>query len=187
MLACLVVAAGAPAAAADTPALGDEAAVRPVRDGFTIELDGGLGATHVTGTEDGIVTRPSFGGIDVALGGFATPDVALLFRFSAQTFWVPRDTPDLIAAHATAGPALEWWIDDPVFVSLGVGLGVEGGQVQDGSTSSSAIGLGASARAGYALAINPDTAWRISVEVTYGMLEARRAYSGAVLFGWQSF
>jgi hypothetical protein len=179
----IVIAFAAPARAQP---LTDEA-LAPKHEGFTIELDGGLGVTRATGLAEGNVLRPAVGGVDLGFGAFVTPELAMLFRFAAQTFWVPTVDNNRIAAHAFAGPAIQVWLNDRVFAGGGAGLGIEGGQKQDGSDADSAIGLGVTARAGYAVSVSEDAAWRVSVEAGYGMLEGRRAYSAALLIGWQSF
>ena len=183
LVVAIVIAVAAPARAQPLT----EAPAPPHREGFTVELDGGLGVTRATGLVEGNVLRPAVGGMDVGFGAFVTPELAMLFRFAAETFWVPTVDNNRIAAHAFAGPAIQVWLNDRVFVGGGAGLGIEGGQKQDGSDADSAIGLGVTGRAGYAVSLTEDAGWRVSIEASYGMLEARRAYSAALLIGWQSF
>jgi hypothetical protein len=171
---------------------GGDVATGPQRAGFVIELDGGVGYTYLT-DKDGVRVDLALGGvgangIDLGIGVFATPDLALLVRMTAETFFQSLQTTNHIAAHSMFGPAVEWWIDDTVFVGAGLGLGIEGGQDQDGNKAESAVGYGFTARGGFAFSQNEESAWRVSVEGDAGFLiGGRRAYTAALLIGWQSF
>ncbi len=185
LLACLGLCAASGAAHAQPAAPLPEG---PNRQGFTIELDGGIGATRVTGANipNGLATRPSVGGIDIGLGWFVTSEVAIELRLSAQTYWLPLIDTNHIASHAFIGPAFEWWLGRG-YIGGGAGLGVDGGQDQGGSNTDNVIGLGFTGRSGYAISQNEGSSWRISYEVNFGWLEGRRALSAAFLIGWQSF
>lgn len=166
--------------------------VGPQREGVTLEIGGGLGVVRVF-AKDGTVQPGgdagfSIGGIDVGIGAFPSPAVALMFRFSGDTGWESLPTTNHIRANVLATAAGQWWFEDRAFVGGGFGLAIVGGQDQEGANDESTYGLGASLRGGWAVALYDDSAWTIGGEITASLFfDDRRSYSGTLLLSWQSF
>jgi hypothetical protein len=166
--------------------------VGPQREGFTIELDGGVGWTRFFDNHGQVVPGGWFdasaAGLDVGLGAFLSSTFALGFRFTGDTGFERRTTTDHIRGLALAQVAGQWWLEDTLYLGAGFGFAMVGGQDQQGSNSESALGLGASARVGLAFLVRDDSAWSAALEVNGGMMiDDRRAYSASLLLCWQSF
>ncbi len=88
--------------------------------GLTFEADLGVGLIHRSSTGTLIAaTEVSFGGLDIGVGGWISEDLALSFRISSET--------STHYASAFLGPSLQFWFDHHLWASVGVGLGVAGG------------------------------------------------------------
>jgi hypothetical protein len=166
--------------------------VGPQREGFTIELDGGVGWTRVYDNKGVVVPGgwlgASVAGLDVGLGAFLSSTFALTFRFTGDTGFERLTTTNHIRGVALAQVAGQWWVEDTAYVGAGFGFAMLGGQDQQGTNGESSLGLGASARAGLAFLVRDDSAWSLGLEVNGGLLlDDRRAYSASLLLCWQSF
>ncbi|HTJ41965.1 MAG TPA: hypothetical protein VL463_07695 [Kofleriaceae bacterium] len=188
-LALVVALAGAGAAHAQPS---DVVLVGPQREGFTIELGGGLGATRVY-DQDGNVEQGKYlgagvSGIDVGFGWFVSSTFAAMFRFSANTGWQALPTTNHIRSHALWAVGGQWWLEDNAFLGAGFGFSTVGGQDQEGLNDESTVGLGAAVRGGWALALNDDSAWSLGAELDASLLlDNRRAFTATALLSWQSF
>jgi hypothetical protein len=167
----------------------------PVREGWTLELDGGVGIQRVI-ENDGTPLELwpyrlglSIAGMDIGLGRFVDSRTAILLRFSAATGFESLETSNLIFANTTLGPTLQYWLGDPFFIEGGAGLAISGGQQQDGTVHETSIGVGGVARFGWALRRTSDSAWTLSVQANYSFFttDDSRLRGLAVLVGWQSF
>ena len=189
LLALVLALAGAGAAHAQAA---DEAVDGPQRDGFTVELGGGVGFTRVYATdgtpEPGKWLGGGLSGIDVGFGWFVSPTFAAMFRFSANTGWQELPTTNHIRAHALWAVGGQWWLQDKVFLGAGFGFATVGGQDQEGLNDESTVGLGASARGGLAISKPEDSVWTVSAQIDASLLlDNRRAVTVTALLSWQSF
>jgi len=171
------------------------AATGPARSGLTVEAGGGFAATQLAplGGED--VDR--FGGaLNLTVGGFALPELALGLRF-AETF---RRNEGASYATGFLGPAAQYWIGDGF---LGAGIGAVYNRELWGIPHDQKA-LGFELRAGYNLSTSRRDALVVAVELTRGAFDVEvelsgfqvpggvRPYGGALqgislVVGWQRF
>lgn len=97
------------------------------RGGFTVLVDFGLGVQNDTAIEE---TAVGLGGVNLGVGGFVTPDLALMFRISGTTVTYDLGGVDYGQTSGVAGPALQFWLSDRFNVEAGAGLGFWRGDPQ---------------------------------------------------------
>jgi hypothetical protein len=127
-----------------------------------------------------------FGGLaplSLGLGGFLSPMVALLFRFSGSSYFRSSS----LIVHAVYGPGVQVWLMDRVMLGAGAGLALHGpNPLFSESSMSTQAGFGFSVRAGYALYSGRNHSFRLAAEFIPGFYEQTQVY-GAVLnleFQW---
>ena len=180
------------ASAAHAQPADDVVLVGPQREGFTIELGGGFGATRVYdqagNVEPGKYLGAGVSGIDVGFGWFVSSTFAAMFRFSANTGWQQLPTTNHIRAHALWAVGGQWWLEDNAFLGAGFGFATVGGQDQEGLNDESTVGLGGAVRGGWALSLSDASAWSLGAELDASLLlDNRRAFTATALLSWQSF
>ncbi|MEL6759574.1 MAG: hypothetical protein AAFP04_04150 [Myxococcota bacterium] len=106
------------------------AQAQTVREGFTLDVSAGAGLNRANGETDFAVQ-----GLSVGIGGFVTNDLALTLRWALSGGFedVTIREPDgdlekttLAFGPQFLGPTAQLWLNDHLFVSAGVGLGVYG-------------------------------------------------------------
>ena len=138
--------------------------VPPARDGLTFELNAGVGMTVQNDRVSNGVGQASLGGLDLAIGGFVTHDLAIMLRVSGAQYGL-RSSQTATKLHGFLGPTAQLWMNR-FFVGGGVGIGVLG-SIDDGDgrvQTPSRAGLGVDLRVGVALSQSLHTAWTLSVE-----------------------
>lgn len=156
-----------------------------VREGFTIELELGLGETYLSGNDGSRESHGSLGGLDLALGGFIDNETAVLIRASGTTFVLDGGGGDqLDVSNFFFGPSVQYWAGRNAFIGGGLGAAVLSGQASNGSHDS-LRGFGAEVRGGYAFSEDSANAWHLSGELNYGSFDGGNATSIAILIGWQ--
>jgi hypothetical protein len=169
------------------------AEAQPVRSGFTIGLDAGLGVTAVSA--DGY--QPSAGvglaGLDLQLGGFVSPRLAISARVSGTQFR-SADDQDLTYFHGLLGVVGQYWVSSRFFVGGGAGLAVFGigsssaDSTGDGERMPDSIGgVGLEGRAGYEIWRGRKSALQIAVELIPATYDGGRVTSTALQLGWQHY
>lgn len=93
------------------------------RRGFTLQLSLGAGIAHIAPHRGVDYERGGLGGLNLMLGGFLTPDVALVAKLSGVN-WGPWDDDVEVGIAGGAGPAVQWWANDHFNMVVGAGLGV---------------------------------------------------------------
>jgi hypothetical protein len=177
----------------------------PNRRGFTLEL--GLGgaltflSTEVTSSYfcggSGCPPTPppstkstetqTYGGLaplSLGIGGFVSPQFALLFRAASSSYFRSGDQ----WTNSIYGGVIQYWPADIVFVSGGAGVAVLG-QSSFFATdeSSTRTGFGFFARAGIAVASFTHHSLRFAVEALPAFYERRSAVGTTLVFEWQYF
>ena len=91
------------------------------RRGFTILANMGFGIQRDVFLEDSAV---GLAGINLGVGGFLNPRLAVLFRISGTNV-VYDDVlfGDVEQVSGVAGPSIQYWVTDKVAVDAGAGLG----------------------------------------------------------------
>ncbi|HTJ43595.1 MAG TPA: hypothetical protein VL463_15930 [Kofleriaceae bacterium] len=154
------------------------------REGFTIELELGIGDTYLAGNDGSSESHGSLGGLDLALGGFLNNETALLFRISGTTYVVGSGSDQVNVSNVFVGPAVQYWAGEHVFVGGGIGGAVLSGQASNGDHAS-LRGFGVEGRVGYAFSEDSVNAWHVSAELNNGSYDGGNATSIAFLIGWQ--
>ena len=136
--------------------------------GFTIELNLGVGFAHGSSNNGGSSSNAALAGLDLALGGWINPNLALTFR-AAGVYVNVDNAPTNEVIHEFAGPAIQYWPDPHFFVGAGAGLSVFFDRSCDSSVQSdcSITGLGLDGRVGYAVGDSHHT-FNLSFEVNPG-------------------
>ena len=163
-----------------------------VRNGFTLEAGlGGSFVSEIHSSEDSS-NRLGRDALSVGLGGFVTPSLALLVRFS-QTSFKPA------SAHGTTsdvsslwflGAHVQYWLTDRFFVSGGPGYvhfdhvfaAVYGAELHEQYQN-----LGFSIRTGFAFGLWENHTLRISLEAIPAFFERTTIMGEALSLEWQWF
>lgn len=92
------------------------ASAQPEREGFTLLVNLGSGFQRDTGIDESAV---GLAGANLGLGGFLTPKLALMGRFSGTN--VSYDFFNQVSG--TVNASIQYWVSDYVAVEAGGGLG----------------------------------------------------------------
>jgi hypothetical protein len=144
------------------------------RDGVTFEANIGAGFVHAGAPgSDAVDTDLALAGLDVGLGGWLAPDLALTARIAGvQVQSSHFDTGgDGTLVQAFFGPELQYWSDPHFFYGGGVGLStfrLIGSKSCSGSDCGT-NGLGFDLRAGYSFGGETEHAFDVSVELNTGL------------------
>ena len=111
-LSALIVAATAGNAAAQTS---------PDRGGFTLLVNLGVGFQNDTGIEESAV---GFAGLNLGVGGFIKPNLAILGRSSGTSASYETAFGDFRQVSGVVGATLQYWTSDKVYLEGGAGVGV---------------------------------------------------------------
>ena len=160
----------------------------PHRDGFTIETSLGVGSTSVSGDGRSSESYTSIAGLDLGIGGFVSPDVALTFRIAGTTYFVPasvfpESTQSIAMTSALVSPALQYWVSDRLFVGGGAGLGVWDNDADDPPQT----GFGLDARVGYGVLVGRRGTIFLTGEITAGFFDEGNTVGYGVKVGAQLF
>ena len=93
----------------------------PNREGFTLLVNLGIGVQHDAGLEE---TGGGLAGANLGLGGFVTPNLAIMGRYSGTNALYDEPFDDLWQISGVWGPTVQYWPNDRVNVEAGAGVGV---------------------------------------------------------------
>ena len=110
------------------PAFAERAPI--LRQGFTAGLSLGGGGAVLTVDE---ATKHQFGlgGLNLEIGGFVAPNVALLFKVAGVNYG-PFDDRLTLGLAESFGPAVQMWFGDRLNLTAGLGIGFMTEQPRDG-------------------------------------------------------
>jgi hypothetical protein len=174
--------------------------------GITFEANIGLGfmwerVSFSDGTAATSQTLTSLGGLNLGVGGWVAPNLAISARAAGVTYSQSQDdglggTLSTSLTGAFIGPCVQYWLDPHLWIGGGAGLAVA--YVLSSSDSSGATvssnnqtGFGLDLRAGYSFSSGyTPNSWNVSVEFTPGFFSADQnttvQLNGfAILFGYQ--
>jgi len=149
-------------------------AVSPVRSGFTLLLDIGVGFQR---DEFFGQTETGVGGLNLGLGGFLSENLALMFRGSGTTVSYAGGT----QISGTGGGSLQYWVNDKLFIEGGAGVGFW--DFDSGNQSETALGL--ILAAGYSIWNNAGHNLFIGVEYAPAFTDPDTVHNVGIVFGWQ--
>ena len=150
----------------------------PDRGGFTFLANLGAGIQHDTAIEE---TGVGVGGVNFGIGGFVTPNLAILGRYSGTS--VSYDTPvgDIGQISGVFAPTLQYWAGDKVYLEGGVGAGVW--VAEDESNS----GLGLILGAGFTVWNRGKHNLQLGVEYAPAFTDPGTVHNFGITFGYQLF
>lgn len=155
-----------------------------LRNGATVELNLGFGFIVANGDGDSETSDAGLGGLCLGVGGWIGPQTAVTGRISGVT--VSDNGARL--SHIFAGPSLQRWIDDHIWIGLGVGFSILALSF-DGGGSDSITGFGVDLRAGYTFTTRSENTFNLSLELNPGRYSENGAsvtFTGiAFMFGYQ--
>jgi Outer membrane protein beta-barrel domain len=110
----------------------------PDRGGFTLLVNLGAGIQKDTALDE---TGKGLAGLNLGLGGFIKPNLAIMARFSGTNASYETPFGDVGQTSGVVGPSLQYWTSDKVYVEGGVGIGIW--NVEDESDQGLGLILGA--------------------------------------------
>lgn len=171
------------------PIESEEAPVEgPLRQGFTLELGLGAALTHVSPDNGTSQTKVGLAPLSMSLGGFITPNIALLARAAGTSYFdkgTSGDTSQFVSAFY--GAHLQYWITDQFMMSAGPGFMLFGENAFLTPAEKPVTGYGASVRAGYAVLAIKHHVLRFSVELFPAKFKEASVLGSALNFEWQYF
>lgn len=161
----------------------------PHRHGFTLELGIGIADTDASyGSNDGVARYGGGGiglsGLSLSLGGYLTPNIALVARAAGTSFWNDFGQGSKQIVNGVYGASVIGWIGD-FYVSAGPGLALF---VPSGATAVDLRGgLGLDLRAGWALLDTKHNALTLGLEALPAFYSDATVVGGALNFEWHYF
>jgi hypothetical protein len=160
----------------------------PFRDGFTVGIDIGFGFTTFSGDIDAD-SEAGLSGLNLSLGGFINPKLAILFRLSGTSFWLDGFDGDVQVSNLFAGGQVQYYATPQLFVGGGAGFATFGAFFEDGVDSTN--GFGVNGRVGFDVSQSSGSAWQVALEITPSFYSENGAdatvTSIGVQIGYQSF
>ncbi len=160
-----------------------EAALEPERSGLTFEVSVGVGGIYVAVDKADDSRHPSQTGINVGVGGFVEPRAALGVRIASLST-TQRDIMGTAVRTTTAfaGPTLQYWASDRVFVGVGLGVGFA---YSDLAGVGGVKGLAGDLRLGYNVHRTRNHAFYAAAEVTPALYDTSKHVGVSLQLGWQ--
>jgi hypothetical protein len=152
----------------------------PQRDGVTVGLDLGLGFTNVSADGGGSDSEGGLSGLNISLGGFISPTMAILVRISGTTFDGGFDQTFI---SGFLGGTVQAWVAPRVFVGGGAGIGI----LTCSDCEDSETGLAVTGRAGFEISQGRSSGFHIAAEITPGFYDGGRVTSIGLQIGWQHY
>lgn len=158
------------------------------RHGFTFEGGLGLGVGWAKADNE---TSDSQGGLSVAfgLGGWLNDHLALTARLQESVFQLDDN---VSLYHAFFGPSLQYWTDDHLWLSGGIGWAFLGTTTDDSDNDPDPIsGLGLDLRLGYNFTTSSPNTFHVAAELTPGFFREDNVsgdftmYVFSVMIGYQ--
>lgn len=153
----------------------------PVRSGFTASLTFGLGTTRIDPEVGEGDTKAGVGGINLDLGTYLNPELALFFRSTGTSY-----TQEILGSTETFtnsfyGLALQYWTHETVSLSGGIGLAVASVSFLSDLDIEPEKGIAINARVNYRIS----GGWQLAAELTPSVYDGFNLYSSALLGGYQ--
>jgi len=158
------------------------------------------------GTASTSDTKVGLGGVNLGIGGWVSPQLAISARVASVTYTISQDlgggnqfSESLVGAFI--GPSVQYWIDPHLWIGGGAGIAYAAVLSHDdinGVTVNEAnqTGFGLDLRAGYSFSSGATpNSWNVSVELTPGFFSGKDDGMGntstvqlngfSILFGYQ--
>jgi hypothetical protein len=151
-----------------------------LRNGMTVELNLGFGyASTSSDSGESSTSDVVLGGLDLGIGGWIGPNLALTGRIAGIT----DSENGFTVASVFVGPSLQYWVDNHFW--LGGGAGLARFAVFGEGQSIGENGFGLDLRGGYTFSENTENTFNVSLELTPGFFDGASITGIAVLAGYQ--
>ena len=97
-------------------------AAKPKREGFTLELGLGAAVTTISPDEGDSQTEFGLAPLSLSLGGFLSPDAALMFRLAGTSYFEDFLGETVQLCNCFYGGVVQYWPSDAFFLGGGVGI-----------------------------------------------------------------
>jgi len=155
----------------DTPAAGAPPTVASFRKSVTLEASLGVGG--VVSTISSIDTGLGLSGLNLGIGGFLNPQLAITGRLVGVLTGGSNNVSQLFF-----GGAVQYWINDKLWAGAGAGLAYL-------YANTNTNGFGFEVRGGYTVKQIRAHAFHVSLEVTPSLFDGHLMTAFAVLGGYQ--
>jgi hypothetical protein len=159
-----------------------------MRTGLTAGLDIGFGLTHGSGGSGQSNTESGLSGLNVMLGGFMSPNLALAFRLSTTAFWVDSFDGSVQLNNVFAGGVVQYWATPQIFVGGGAGLAIFTAPFED---IDGVNGFALNGRAGFAFSQSATSGFHVALELSPSFYsengESVTITSIGFQIGWQHY
>jgi hypothetical protein len=161
----------------------------PDRSGFTVEAGVGIANTRDDLMTTGDGSRIGLAPLSLSLGGFVSRDVAILARMAGTSYFETIGGHQEQLVSAFYGVAVEYWINDRVIVSGGLGLALHGPNplLTNLKNVEPDRGRGLELRAGYALLTSRANTLRAALSVFPSWFPNGSTLGTALTVEWQHF
>jgi hypothetical protein len=151
----------------------------------TISICGGTpGCVSASSTSTETESHFGLAPLSFSLGGFLSPQVALLFRGTGTSFFLGDEQ----WLNGLYGIAVQYWPSDIVYLGAGTGFATFGTNFLASNRSSDSVtGFGFSARVGIAVASLTHHSLRFAYEALPCFYDRGRVIGNALTFEWQYF
>jgi hypothetical protein len=166
-----------------------------LHNGMTVELNIGFGWIHFSADNGGSSASDTsdlaLGGLDLGIGGWVSPHLAITGRFAGVTYSESQGGATGRLTDGFVGPVAQYWIDNHLWFGGGIGLGFLAVSYNDGSSSDSdsTSGLSFDLRGGYTFNEGTENTFNVSLELNPGFYSengSSATYTGiALLHGYQ--
>lgn len=152
----------------------------PDRSGFTLLLTMGLGLQSNEFIDE---STAGLGGLNLGIGGFVSPDLAVMFRATGTNVTfddIGFFSTDVEVVSGAGGVSVQYWPSDFVNLEGGVGFGFAN---SDPGTDERGFGL--ILGAGFSFFHRAKNSLQVGVEYAPVFLDGGNVHNVSIAFGWQ--
>ena len=158
--------------------VGNAAAQTAERGGFTLLVNLGVGIQNDTVLEESAV---GLAGANLGIGGFVTPDLAILGRFSGTNVSYDTVFGDYAQVSGVVAPTLQYWANDKVNIEGGVGVGFWSAEDE------SEKGVGLILGVGFTVFNRGKHNLQVGFEYAPAFMDSGTVHNMGITFGYQLF
>jgi hypothetical protein len=158
--------------------VGKAAAQTAERGGFTLLVNLGVGIQNDTALEESAV---GLAGANLGIGGFVTPNLAILGRFSSTNVTYDTVLGDYAQVSGVVAPTVQYWLNDKVNLESGVGIGLW--SAEDESDQGVGLILGA----GFTVFNRGKHNLQVGFEYAPAFPDSGTVHNVGITFGYQLF
>jgi hypothetical protein len=169
--------------AVSQPALADA----PRREGFTLEVGLGMSLTTLAPDVGESETRFGLAPLSLSLGGFLTPDVAMMARIAGTSYFEEFGGDTVQLGSNFYGLALQYWPADVVFIGGGFGFALfdDNPFFGGGNRIAGEGGWALMARAGWSFATLRDHSFALVYELIPAFYDGFNVFGHALIVQYQ--